>query len=488
MPKPVQKLELFLVPENTKAAGIQQDQFNLKSGTTFLKFEDRQYELTSLSSLDCTVAVAAEELTYQREMILKNLALEADLYCCNLFVQRIQLKWIRANNAVPVVGNSITLNFEPLHDSFPLERIQAIQTSELMMNEQVQLCKSLLDIPNEFKARIYEFKNILENLKTEIDRLEGSVPTDNLYDAQEYRLGITQVVAQYLENLQIPFLYAEAAKCLKDLSPEEKKMAADFARAQVGSLVYGAPFANRAYFKPRGYAGDYEMMNHLYRDELVGKTLFDQCLHKYFVQESAGAAVKNRAHYLFEKLNETFQHSPADQKLRILSVASGPAMEQQLFLKQAPQFHQRQVEFTCLDSDETSLKHAQRQLLTAEKKIKSGFEFKFENMSIRNVIARGLPEQGYDLVYSAGLFDYFSESVARAAAVKLVAAVKDGGRVIIGNFSDHTLSASFMEVILDWHLIYRSEADLLRIFQGLGSKIWVEKEPLGINLFVVIQK
>ncbi len=92
------------------------------------------------------------------------------------------------------------------------------------------------------------------------------------------------------------------------------KWATQFAREQVGYLVYGAPFANRAYYKPRGYAGDYEMMNHLYRDELVGKTLFDQCMHKYFIDEPAGAAVKNRGQYLFEKITELFKSTPLNNR------------------------------------------------------------------------------------------------------------------------------------------------------------------------------
>ncbi|MNT52042.1 hypothetical protein D3C72_1890480 [compost metagenome] len=163
-------------------------------------------------------------------------------------------------------------------------------------------------------------------------------------------------------------------------------------------------------------------------------------------------------------------------------------MEQQIFLNQGKEFYGRPAEFTCLDQDEESLKHAQRQLQSLEMSVKSGFDYKFNNMAIRNVIGRGLPEKDYDLIYSAGLFDYFTERVARAAAVKMIASVKPGGHVVIGNFSKNNPSVPFMELILDWHLIYRSEDDLLRIFQGLGSKIWVEKEPLGINLFLVIRK
>jgi hypothetical protein len=320
-----------------------------------------------------------------------------------------------------------------------------------------------------------------------VDELEANTPKDSIKEAQEYRQTIAENLAQYLGQA-IPYSYSKIPALLEGLSKSQLKWVTKFAREQVGHLVYGAPFAARAYYKPRGYAGDYEMMNHLYRNELVGKTLFDQCIHKYFIDEPAGAAVKNRGTYLVGKISEMVNQVPVAQPMKFLSIASGPAMEQQIFLQSKTEFHGRPLEFTCLDQDEESLKHAQRQLLSLERSMNSGFNFHFNNMAIKNMIATGCPEQDYDLIYSAGLFDYFTEQVAQMAAKQMVAAVKPGGHVIIGNFSKTNPCVPFMELILDWHLIYRSEEDLLRIFDGLGSKIWVEKEPLGVNLFVVIKK
>ena len=74
------------------------------------------------------------------------------------------------------------------------------------------------------------------------------------------------------------------------------------------------------------------------------------------------------------------------------------------------------------------------------------------------------------------------------AAQKMMASLKPGGKLIIGNFSKDNPSAPFMELCLDWNLIYRSKEDLERMFHGFGSKVTVEKEPLGVNLFVVIEK
>ena len=485
----VLKQELFVISEKTQLSGIQQDQIQPVAGTTFLRLpQDLQYEILSLSCFDCTVSVPAAFQKEFKAMVLASTGLEADLICHKMIAQRLTLKWIRPAKNASADGEETTMRFEVLDETINLERLQGLNTAAQVLTAQNEYGASLHQLPPEYKALVFEFRDLLSNLKNKIDVLETETPKDNLHEAQEYRKAIAQTIAQYLEDLHIPRRYADAAKYLQGLSPEQLKLATDFARAQVGPLIYGAPFANRAYFKPRGYAGDYEMMNHLYRNELVGKTLFDQCMHKYFVEESAGAAVKNRGYYLFEKISDLFDRTPVDQPLKILSVASGPAMEQQIFLKQRKDDYGRPAEFTCLDSDVQSLKHAQRQLLSLEKAVTSGFEFKFNNMAIRNVIARGLPEQGYDLIYSAGLFDYFTDQVARAAATKMITSVKPGGRVIIGNFSKDTLSASFLELVLDWHLIYRSESDLLRIFHGLGSKIWVEQEPLGINLFVVIEK
>ena len=104
------------------------------------------------------------------------------------------------------------------------------------------------------------------------------------------------------------------------------------------------------------------------------------------------------------------------------------------------------------------------------------------------MIAAGLPENDYDMIYSAGLFDYFTEPVAQMAAQRMVANLKPGGKLIIGNFSMENPSVAIMELGLDWNLIYRSKEDLERMFKGFGSKVHVEKEPLGVNLFVVIEK
>ena len=62
-------------------------------------------------------------------------------------------------------------------------------------------------------------------------------------------------------------------------------------------------------------------------------------------------------------------------------------------------------------------------------------------------------------------------------------------QMIIGNYGYSNPTQFLMDIALDWHLIYRTKSDLEAIFKSLPlSKINVEEEPLGINLFAVIEK
>jgi SAM-dependent methyltransferase len=329
-------------------------------------------------------------------------------------------------------------------------------------------------------------KEFLGQLKTEIDTLEHSAPRDNASQNSDFRQAIAQGISGYLSQT-IPPVYQKIPKLLATLDETQLKHCNEFIRNHLGPLVYGAPFADRAYNKPRGYAGDFEMMNHLYRNEVVGKSLFDQVMHKYFIDEPAAQAVKNRGYYLLEQIKKTVRESKKDH-IKILAVASGPAMEQQLFLKDCAEFKGRSIEFVCVDQDEESLKHAQRELLSIDRFVKSGYGFRFANLAVRNILNKGLPEKEFDLIYTAGLFDYFTDPVAQMAAKKLYDGLAPDGRLIIGNFSTENPTQPLMEMVLEWHLIYRSVADMDRLFAGIGKHFSVEQEKLGINLFAVIKK
>jgi hypothetical protein len=161
-------------------------------------------------------------------------------------------------------------------------------------------------------------------------------------------------------------------------------------------------------------------------------------------------------------------------------------MELQLMLREDPsRLEASCIEIALLDQDATALEHAHDRIqgLAAE----AGTEVKLRciNKSIKTVIAEGL-DDSYDLVYSAGLFDYLNDRAARMAGARLVGALAPGGKAVIGNFNTANPTRPLMELILDWPLQHRSADDLSRLFGDLGSNMTVEQEATGVNLFAVI--
>jgi SAM-dependent methyltransferase len=259
-----------------------------------------------------------------------------------------------------------------------------------------------------------------------------------------------------------------------------------FFRDNLSEIIFLSSYAHRAYYKPKGYAGDYEMMNHVYSRDLRGTTLFAKCMQRYFVDEPAGRAVRNREEYIRGKIRNLTKDLAGQAKIRILSVASGPAKEVQNFVREY-QGDLANIEFHLLDQDLDALKHAQRKVQEVAIEMKKKVSLQLHHKTIKSVIAEGLRLKDFDFIYSAGLFDYFTEPVAVFAARQLFRGLTPSGTLIIGNFSLNNPNQFAMGLIMDWDLIYRSGEQLAKMFSGIGRSVVIEEEEQSINLFAIIR-
>jgi hypothetical protein len=264
------------------------------------------------------------------------------------------------------------------------------------------------------------------------------------------------------------------------------RVASRYFHERFGALVDLSPFAGRCFHKPLGYAGDFEMMNIVYRNESLGGTLFGRSLSRVVLDSDAGCAVRHRANYLARKIEAAIAHGERHRPVRILSVAAGPAIELQLLLRsEAGLLQAGRVEIVLIDQDGGALEHASQRIQALAARAGVDVAVRCIKTSISSVIADGL-DNSYDLVYSAGLFDYLKDRAARAAGARLVAALTPGGQAVIGNFDVANPTRPFMELILDWPLYHRSAGDLRGLFGDMGTSIAIEQEATGVNLFAVI--
>lgn len=398
-------------------------------------------------------------------------------------IANLHLKTVRVEKA----DDLFYIGFEIVGEPINTHRVAAIQCAKNVIAKQAEESSLHKEAPPAFRQYVLEAKDWLDKFEGKIDAVENSANHDSSSETTAFFDTITQVVGEHFAEYFHP-IFQQMAVTMKSFNEEQTKASVEFFRDRLKQYIYQAPFADRSYRKPLGYAGDYEMMNIIYRNEAAGQSLFAQCLHRFFVSEPAAKAVRNRSDYLCAKIVETFKSANPSKPLKFLSIASGPAFEVEKFLRVAKAFNGQAAEFHLLDQDENSLKYAQRRLEKLRRELGLNFEIKLFNQAIKNVITRGVAEGGYDLVYSAGLFDYFSDPVAQIAAQKLMNAVAPGGRLTIGNFDVSNPTRFLMELVLDWQLLYRSEEDMKRLFSQIPGQMTIEREGMGINLFCVIRK
>lgn len=227
--------------------------------------------------------------------------------------------------------------------------------------------------------------------------------------------------------------------------------------------------------KPFGYAGDFLMIDKIYtfhKSENSQYKVWDD----YFHLQSAPKAVRNRKEY-FKKL--VFDKLESKGKLELLNVASGPARD--LFEVYENLRHPQNLISTCVEMDKSAIEYA--------RKLNHKY-LEYIHCEHKNVF-RFNPEKKFDVIWAAGLFDYFNDKAFVMMLKNFKEWIKPDGEIIIGNFNEsYNPSRAYMEIFGEWYLYHRTEEQLLNlaIESGFYSKqISVGKEIENVNLFLHIK-
>ncbi len=270
-----------------------------------------------------------------------------------------------------------------------------------------------------------------------------------------------------------PGEYDTILKMVDLIQPED----VEIFREIMKPILHPGTIIGFSFTKPFGYNGDFFIIEKIYQhyvnpDEKCCK--WDQFFHYL----PAAIAVVNRKKLAIEQFKRINENGDKGLQKNVLILGSGPANEVNEYLQSTPH---NQLVFDMIDLDQRAIDYA---------KSKNREYLSLLNFMNQNVI-RFTPNKSYNMIWSAGLFDYFKDKHFVFLLKKFYQYLAPGGEMIIGNFNTNNPSRKIMEIMGDWFLYHRSEEELMQFAHQAGislDKTEVLAEPLGINLFLRVRK
>jgi extracellular factor (EF) 3-hydroxypalmitic acid methyl ester biosynthesis protein len=345
-------------------------------------------------------------------------------------------------------------------------KLNALQYTDQSTSASASRYQSLMQALEGFKTAVFKTR------EAETKRQEA-----------QFQANARQTAACYSQIIQ------ELELHLGDNAPgtqQEKDALGYKIQQEMAPYILMTDFLNRSYTKPRGYAGDFLTIANAYNDLAIGNGRTGELLDRLTLDSPAVKAVKNRRKLLTEEILNTIAAANG-APVHITVFACGPARE--LFDVYAQLEDPSLLKTTLIDIDLQALSYVSDRKDAF--RVPLPMELHRENLIYLALGRRKIVLPPQDLIYSIGLIDYFNDQLVTKLSNYAHQLLKPGGRVIFGNFHPQNPQKAFMDHIIDWKLIHRTEADMDNLFQNSAfdkpcESIRFEEEQ--VNLFAICRK
>lgn len=265
--------------------------------------------------------------------------------------------------------------------------------------------------------------------------------------------------------------YEKFTSIVNNLDPSD----VEYFRQIIYSILNENTLIGHGYIKPYGYPGDFTLIDKIYRFDINQDSKYKNW-DLFFQNQPGAAAVRNRKEFFIEYCRNLVLRK---EDAKVLILGSGPASDVHEFLSNVSGGDKFTIDL--IDFDQSAIDFSR------------GKNEKFNGQISYNKInaLRFTSYKLYDLIWSAGLFDYFKDKHFTFLIRKYINCLAEDGEMVISNFSTRNPTKRLMEVLSDWYLNLRTESDLYRIASDANINkelVSIDKEPLGINLFLKIKK
>ncbi len=217
----------------------------------------------------------------------------------------------------------------------------------------------------------------------------------------------------------------------------------------------------RATEKPRGYPGDFEILEGIYNNQPRSSGM-GSYLDRLFLDDHLAEAVRKRKDLIREMLRA--EVNGASGKIRVMNIASGSCREwYELF----PTIDGCRLTLTCIDFDQLALDYSRSRL--DDRKDDAEIRYVKDN-AIKLAVRKGnIDLYGrQDIVYSFGLYDYLNNKALKRLLQAQYELLNENGKMIL-TFKDRTkYDKTKYGWFCDWYFEQRSEKEVFDILKEIG--------------------
>jgi len=305
-------------------------------------------------------------------------------------------------------------------------------------------------------------------IEKNLDFLKGSGDTNKGIEALKY----IEVIKKYLSEIEgsqdkiedkffstfYSHLFQLNSKALLIVDKDSRAKIKELFRERIKKYIFKSPLCRHGYTKPKGYPGDYKIIEAIYNGQPIASKntigfLFDQ----FFLQEEYVQAVRDRKD-MMKKIFKSFIIQHKSKKMKILNIACGSCREIRELLNE--DFSTRKaVDFVLIDQDKECLDYSKKHLSGCP----ANYKFHFLQSNVFSFFRNGEFEKKFgkfDLIYSIGLADYLSDIILGDMIQKGFGRLTMDGKFIIAHKNVKKFDSISSDWVCDWSFIPRDKNDI----------------------------
>ncbi len=221
-----------------------------------------------------------------------------------------------------------------------------------------------------------------------------------------------------------------------------------------------SPFVTRLQSWPRGYAGDFETIEWLWRgDNRAPAGTLAHAIEQYALNAAIAQQHRNKVSFQAACLLQAFAVA---RPCRVLSIGCGSSPDVRTVIDHVP----ASATIVLCDSDKDALSYSRAKLdpIADRCHLVPG--------TVPRVLRRVRDHGPFDLILAGGLFDYLSDRfIARTLSEAWNTLLSPGGRIVFTNIARGNPFRVWIEYLGSWRLIERSEEDVVNLCRAAGIPV-----------------